>query len=86
MEVNVIDNQSASRYEMQMENQLVFADYARQGNEVRLLHVETPPALRGRGAAGELMKGIVEIAKAENLHLVPICPYAVTWMKRNKIG
>jgi len=78
----VIDN--GQRFELDVDGKTVFADYRKDGNAVSILHVETPPELRGQGAAGKLMQEIADYAQKENLKLIPICSYAVAWMKRHK--
>ncbi|QDO97419.1 N-acetyltransferase [Ferrovibrio terrae] len=80
---DVTDNTARSQYEMPVEGQIVFARYRRTGDTVALLHVESPVALRGTGAAGRLMQGIVELARQKNEKLVPLCSYAAAWMKRH---
>jgi predicted GNAT family acetyltransferase len=80
---DVIDNTARSQYELSVEGQIVFARYRRTGDTVALLHVEAPVALRGTGASGRLMQGIMDLARAKNEKLVPLCSYAVAWMKRH---
>jgi uncharacterized protein len=63
--------------------QVVFADYRREGSRLYIDHVEAPPALRGSGAAGRFMEGLVEAAGVEGATLVPICSYAVHWLARH---
>lgn len=82
--MSVTDNKDAARFELTEQGLLVFANYKRSGNEVALLHVEAPEALRGTGAAGRLMQGIVDLTQAEGTTIVPICPYAVHWLNRHK--
>jgi len=84
MNKKVKDNPAAKRYEMEVDGQTVFADYRLNGQSVEILHVETPIALRGKGAAGELMQGIMQIANEQGLKIIPICPYAITWINRHK--
>jgi len=82
---SLITNDTAkSRYELEVEGHIVFADYRLQGNVVSITHVEAPEALRGKGAAGQLMQGIMEKIKAENKKVVPICSYAGAWLERHK--
>jgi hypothetical protein len=76
------DDPKASRFEIDDEGVVVFADYRRRGDTLFIDHVETPPARRGRGAAGRLMAAIVEHAGHERLTIVPICAYAAAWMAR----
>ncbi len=60
-----------------------FAHYRREGNEIHITHVEAPTALRGTGAAGELMRHITHHARENALTLIPICSYAVAWLKKH---
>lgn len=80
---DVTDNTARNQYEMPIEGQIVFARYRRTGDTVAILHVESPVALRGTGAAGRLMQGIVDLARQNNEKLVPLCSYAAAWMKRH---
>lgn len=79
----VTDNISKSQYELPVQDQIVFARYRRKDGVVAILHVEAPVALRGSGAAGRLMQGIVELARTQNEKLVPLCSYAAAWMRRH---
>ncbi len=80
---DVKDNPAESRYELEVDGQVVFGDYRRQGDVVAVTHVEAPHALRGSGAAGRFMQGLMETARAENFRVRPICGYAVAWLKRH---
>jgi hypothetical protein len=79
----VKDNRQRSRFEMVEAGQIVFADYRRDGARIYIDHVEAPPSLRGSGAAGRFMQGLVEVARAEGATLVPICSYAAHWLARH---
>ncbi len=80
---DIKNNPTANRYELRTGEHLSVADYQLRGNDLRITHVEVPEALRGKGIAAELMKGVVEDASAKGLNIVPICPYAVTYMQRH---
>jgi predicted GNAT family acetyltransferase len=79
----VTDNAAAQRYELDVDGQTVFALYRRTGTTVAIRHVEAPVALRGTGAAGRLMQGIMETARAEGLRITPLCSYAAFWLQRH---
>ena len=79
----VKDNPERRRFEMIEAGQVVFADYRRDGRTIYIDHVEAPPNLRGTGAAGRFMEGLVEAARAETARLVPICRYAAVWLARH---
>lgn len=82
--MTVIDNPARNRFELQENGETVFANYRRTGLHVVIPHVEAPHALRGTGAAGRLMAGIVEHARAEGFKVTPTCSYAFAWFHRHK--
>ena len=83
---DVHDNLERQRFEMVEQGQTVFADYRRQGARLIIDHVEAPVALRGTGAAGRFMEGLVAAARAEGATLVPVCSYAAAWLQRHRGG
>ena len=78
------DNVERSRFELDVDGQVVFASYRRQGPVLAIYHVEAPPLLRGTGAAGRLMQGVVEAARREGRKIVPFCGYAAAWIRRHR--
>jgi uncharacterized protein len=80
----VRDNAAASRFELEEDGALAFANYRRRGNAVVIPHVEAAPRLRGTGTANRLMLGIMQILRAEGGKIVPLCSYAAAWMRRHK--
>jgi predicted GNAT family acetyltransferase len=79
----VKDNPARGRLEMVEAGQIVFADYRREGARLFIDHVEAPPALRGTGAAGRFMEGLVVEARRQGVKLVPLCSYAAAWLLRH---
>jgi predicted GNAT family acetyltransferase len=81
--MTVTDNAEHHRFELAEAGAVAFADYRRDGDRLVIPHVEAPDALRGTGAAGRLMEGVVEHARAEGRKIVPVCSYAAAWLKRH---
>ncbi len=79
----VTDNAQRRRFELSEQGALAVADYRVQEGVMILPHVEAAPALRGTGAAGRLMEGVFEAARQRGLKVVPLCPYADAYMRRN---
>jgi predicted GNAT family acetyltransferase len=77
------DNREAGRFELDVDGRLAWADYRRRDGQLVIPHVEAEPELRGTGAADRLMRQVKAAAEAEKLTIVPICGYAVTWLRRN---
>ncbi len=84
MDSIVKDNPAKSRFELDVDGRIVFANYRRTGSTLTIPYVEAPPPLRGTGAAGRLMQGVMEIARREKLKVVPVCGYAATWIHRHR--
>jgi len=79
----VTDHPARRRFELEEEGKLAFANYRREGNLLIIPHVEADPALRGRGTAGRLMAGMLEIVRSRGEKVRPICGYAVAWIRRH---
>jgi predicted GNAT family acetyltransferase len=77
------NNQADQRYEMDEQGMTSWADYRRSGDRLYIDHVESPPALRGSGAAGRLMAAVAADAREQGLRITPICGYAAAWLRRS---
>jgi predicted GNAT family acetyltransferase len=77
------DNPAASRFELDVDGAVVFADYRRRGDVLLITHVEAPRPLRGTGAADRLMRAVAEGARRDGLRLTPLCSYAAAWIRRH---
>lgn len=80
----VRDNPARSRFELEEPGSLSFADYRREGGRMYIDYVLAPPNLRGTGAAGRLMEGVLAAARAEGAKVVPICGYAAAYIRRHR--
>ncbi len=80
----VTDNTAHRRFELAEAGEVAFADYRREGGRLVIPHVEAPVALRGTGAAGRLMEGVLAIARQDGLKVVPLCGYAAAYIRRHK--
>jgi hypothetical protein len=72
------------RYEMDEQGLTSWADVRRSGERMYIDHVESPPELRGTGAAGRLMAALAADARAKGLKVTPICGYAAAWLRRSR--
>ena len=79
----VVDNRERSRFELEEQGLVAFADYRLHGGRLVIPHVEAPPALRGTGTAGRLMTGLLDQARARGLKVAPLCPYAAAFIRRH---
>ena len=80
----VIDNTEESRFELVENGLTTYADYRRHGDRLIIPYVYAPPALRGGGAAGRLMEGVLAIARRDGLKVTPLCGYAAAYIRRHR--
>ncbi|KAB1073268.1 GNAT family N-acetyltransferase [Methylobacterium planeticum] len=77
------DNTEKNRFELQVDDETVFADYRRQEGRLVITYVYAPPILRGTGAAGRLMDAVARRARAEGQGIIALCGYARAWLRRH---
>ncbi len=79
----VVDNTKKARFEVSLDGVLAELIYRRQGSRLILVHTGVPDALGGRGVGGLLVRAALAKAVAEDLTVVPLCPFARSWLKRH---
>lgn len=79
----VIDNAAQGRFELTVEGHRAELVYRSSGDQLMLVHTEVPAELGGRGIGGRLVGAAVEAAAAGDLHLVPVCSFADSWLRRH---
>ena len=79
----VVDNPAAGRFELWEPGGVAFARYRREPGRWVISYVEAPPELRGTGAAGRLMEGVLSRARNEGVSILPLCSYAAAYMRRH---
>ena len=80
---SVRDNIARSRFELEADGVTVFMNYRLTGNLISLDHTETPVAARGRGLASQLVDGVLRIARARGLQVVPRCPFVRAYLDKH---
>ena len=79
----VRDNKALNRFEMDVEDAMAFANYRLTPDAVIITHTETPRALRGRGVASELIKGALELIRADGHKVIAGCGFVVDYLGKH---
>lgn len=79
----VRDNKALSRFELDVDGDIAFANYRLTPQAVIITHTETPRALRGRGVASDLVKGALELIRADGLKVVAGCSFVAVYLRRH---
>lgn len=80
---SVRDNKAKSRFELDVEGAMAFANYRLTPSTVIITHTETPPAIRGRGIASELVEGALQLIRADGLKVVAGCGFVVDYLHKH---
>ncbi len=79
----VRDNKTRQRFELDVEGELAFANYRPTPQAIIITHTETPRALRGRGIASELVKGALEMIRADGHKVIAGCGFVVDYLNKH---
>ncbi|WP_166143797.1 GNAT family N-acetyltransferase [Methylosinus sp. RM1] len=79
----VHDNVELDRFELDLEDGTAVAYYRMAPGAIVFTHTETPAALRGKGAASELIRGALQWARARGLKVVPECSFVADYIARH---
>ena len=80
----VRDNPAASRFEMASGGAVAFVEYERTNDRrIALLHTEVPEALSGRGVGSKLVRGVLDMLRAQGAKAVPRCEFVAAYVERH---
>ena len=78
------DNETDHSYELLLDGEVVGELlYRKRDDVVTLIHTEVPAHLEGRGLGEQLVAGVLEDVRAGGLHIVPLCPFVVAFLRRH---
>lgn len=83
MELDIQHNRGVQRFEVEVDGVLCVLDYQLAEGGMAITHTEVPPAVGGRGVAGELVRTTLDYARMKGWQVVPLCSYAEAWIQRH---
>jgi len=83
MPADIRDNTALSRFELDAGGVMAFMNYRLGDGVITLDHTETPRQARGRGIASQLTAGVLDIARARGLKVVPRCPFVRAYLGKH---
>ena len=79
----VRDNKDLGRFELDVEGATAFANYRVTPQAIVITHTETPRSLRGRGVASELIKGSLDLIRADGRKVIAGCGFVVDYLYKH---
>lgn len=83
IEYEVVHEPDESRFAVHVGDSTAVLDYQRIGNQLVLPHTGVPPELEGLGIGNLLAREGLEWARAEQLRVVPLCPFVRAYLRRH---
>jgi len=80
---SVRNNEERHRFELDVEGGMAFANYVTTPAAVIITHTETPRVLRGRGIASELVKGALELIRADGRKVRAGCSFVADYLDQH---
>ncbi|MEY2467728.1 MAG: uncharacterized protein QOF21_426 [Actinomycetota bacterium] len=77
------DDTAARRFVTEIDGHEAELVYRNRGGQLVLVHTGVPDELEGHGLGGQLVRAALAKAAAENLVVVPWCPFARAWLERH---
>ena len=82
--IPVVHNAIAKRFEIKLDGETAYSKYLLAGGKIIIEHTEVPEALEGRGLAGRIVSTALDYARAQNLKVLPVCPFAKSYIGRHR--
>jgi uncharacterized protein len=78
MDIERIEHGSKGAFIIKMNNErLAEMTYSKAGDKLIIIdHTDVSDALRGKGAGKQLVHAAVEYARANQIKIIPLCPFA----------
>ncbi len=84
MEIQVVHNEEANRFEVSLAGHLAVLEYHQQDERTVVFpHTVVPPALEGRGIGSRLARTALDWAAAQGYKVVPLCWFVAGYIQRH---
>lgn len=82
-DIPLINNELSRQFELVIDQVKAKIEYDLQKDRIFLLHTEVPQALAGRGVGNAIVEKALQYIDANNLKLVPLCPFVAAFLKKH---
>jgi predicted GNAT family acetyltransferase len=79
----VVNNRAHHRYELVVEGHLAATHHKLSDGVITFIHTEVPPELGGKGVGSALIKGAIDLVRAEGLKVIPECPFFKAYIDKH---
>jgi predicted GNAT family acetyltransferase len=83
MTTEVRNNAALNRFELEVDGHTAVAYYRPSPGLLTFTHTEVPPELGGRGVGSTLVRGALELARAQGLKVASRCPFVSAYLGKH---
>lgn len=80
-DIEIIKNDRAHQFEVAIGEHVAKLAFDQDGDTIIYPHTEVPKELGGRGIAGKMAAHALDYARANNLRVVPQCPFVKKYIE-----
>ena len=81
--MEVSRNLAKNQFETVVDGETAVAQYEMAGAQMTITHILVPEAIEGLGVGSALAQFAIETARAQNLRIVPQCPFMAAYFARH---
>lgn len=82
--MDVVHKPEQNHFEVALETGTAVLEYTLRDQTLTITHTYVPNAARGHGVASRMTASALEYARQQDLNVVPLCSFAVTYMARQE--
>jgi len=84
-DITITNNPAAHRYEANMGGELAgYSEYNLLSEAIMFTHTEVLPAFEGKGVGSAIAKHVLDEARAEGKHVIPVCQFIAGWIRKHR--
>lgn len=83
MDINIQHLEDQRKFLTVVDEHKAFVEYLRIKSKIIFTHTEVARELEGKGIGGALAKHVLEYAKANELVVMPLCPFIAAYISRH---
>lgn len=83
-ELHIVNNEAESRFEVQVGDEVAFAEYQLAGKNIIFTHTEVPTTLEGQGIGSKLARFGLDYAKDNGYKVQALCPFINSYVSKHE--
>lgn len=84
-DITITNNPTAHRYEASIGGELAgYCEYNLLSEAIMFTHTEVLPAFEGKGVGSAIAKHVLDEARAQGKHVIPVCQFIAGWIRKHR--